>query len=340
VIVPKLKPSTVNGYGSILDKHLIPQFGDWQLQAIDAVRISAFEAKLLKDRISPKTARNVLVLLGRILERARRDGYLKISPMLDVEKTPLEKTKKGRALTADEVNKLLQVCDERLRLISMIALLSGLRRSELFALHWTDDAHQPRTFVDFDNDVIRVRKSLFWLHGKHQAKPQEGPAFVFTVPKTQKSVRDVPLSPMLKRKLKEYYMRASDKVGLVFQTANGTPLDPDNVCGRSNKKKLNAKPKPPKPLKRNEVRLPAPASTFSVAVKRANTGPVRFHDLRHSYGSHKLDQGANIYDVQRWMGHSSIQVTIDIYGHPVSDRGQEEAVKTDTFLFGPQSKAE
>lgn len=34
---------------------------------------------------------------------------------------------------------------------------------------------------------------------------------------------------------------------------------------------------------------------------------------------------------------SSIQVTIDIYGHPVSDRGQEEAVKTDAFLFGIQA---
>jgi hypothetical protein len=46
----------------------------------------------------------------------------------------------------------------------------------------------------------------------------------------------------------------------------------------------------------------------------------------------KIDQGANIYDVQRWMGHSSIQVTIDVYGHPVTDHGQDEAKKTDQFL--------
>jgi integrase len=63
-------------------------------------------------------------------------------------------------------------------------------------------------------------------------------------------------------------------------------------------------------------------------------GPVRFHDLRHTYGSMKIDQGENIYDVQRWMGHSSIQVTIDIYGHPLTDRGQEAAAKTDAVLFG------
>ena len=121
--------------------------------------------------------------------------------------------------------------------------------------------------------------------------------------------RDVPLSPALKLELQKFYLRATDKDGLIFQTANGTPMDPNNVA-------------------------PRPAATFTLAVELAAVGPVRFHDLRHSYGSHKLDQGASMYDVMRWMGHSSIDVTIGVYGHPMTDRGQEAAAKTDAFLFG------
>ena len=67
--------------------------------------------------------------------------------------------------------------------------------------------------------------------------------------------------------------------------------------------------------------------------RQADIGPVRFHDMRHTYGSMN-DQRENIYDVPRWMGHSSIQMKIDIYGHPITDRGQEAAAKTDAVLFG------
>jgi len=135
---------------------------------------------------------------------------------------------------------------------------------------------------------------------------------------------------MLKRELQEYYLRSTDKNGLIFQTGNGTPLDPNNVC--------RWKPAKKESRKKAIVRT-GPVSTFTAAVEQAAIGPVRFHDLRHTFGSVKLDQGTNIYDIQRWMGHSSIQVTIDIYGHPVTDRGQEEAVKSDTFLFGKKNIA-
>jgi integrase len=48
----------------------------------------------------------------------------------------------------------------------------------------------------------------------------------------------------------------------------------------------------------------------------------------------KLDQGENIYYVQRQMGHSSIQVTIAIYGHLLEERKPEAAAKTDELVFG------
>ena len=63
-------------------------------------------------------------------------------------------------------------------------------------------------------------------------------------------------------------------------------------------------------------------------------GKVRWHDLRHTLWSMKIEQGENIYYVQRQMGHSSIQVTIDIYGHQIETKHSDAAAKTDAMIFG------
>jgi len=85
-------------------------------------------------------------------------------------------------------------------------------------------------------------------------------------------------------------------------------------------------------LEPNVETITLPVAHFDKAVEQANIGPLRFHDLRHCYGSHKIDGGAHNVDVMRWMGHSSIDVTVDVYGHKVEDHGQEAAAKTDAYL--------
>lgn len=49
---------------------------------------------------------------------------------------------------------------------------------------------------------------------------------------------------------------------------------------------------------------------FEAARKRADLPPLRFHDLRHTFGSLAVDAGASLVQVQSWMGHSSIQTTM------------------------------
>jgi integrase len=80
----------------------------------------------------------------------------------------------------------------------------------------------------------------------------------------------------------------SSKTGLVFCTAKGTPLNPGNVVKRDFKDALEKAE-----AERAKNNLPA-------------VGKVRWHDLRHTFGSLKIDQGENIYYVMRQMGHSSV----------------------------------
>ena len=149
---------------------------------------------------------------------------------------------------------------------------------------------------------------MYWKFGKY-IRPAEGEElFTFVTPKSQTSRRDIDLSPELKKELRQRYL-CSKKKGLVFCSADGRPLDPNGFVKKE----------------------------FGNAVTAAELGKLRFHDLRHTFGSLKIEQGENIYYIQRQMGHSSIQVTIDIYGHLLESRKPEAAAKTDAMIF--QTKA-
>lgn len=59
------------------------------------------------------------------------------------------------------------------------------------------------------------------------------------------------------------------------------------------------------------------------ALKKANLPYVRIHDLRHSHASYLIEQGVNIYKISKRLGHASIQMTLDRYGHLIDTEGDE-----------------
>ena len=302
LIPEKVKPATMDSYGSNIARHLVPEFGPRQITMIDSDDITRFESQLLRSGQSPKSTRNIMNVLHRILDDAQRDRYLRVSPMTNLRLSPLDQ-KEGRALTQSEAQTLLAECATTLRLIVLIGLLAGLRRTELFALRWED--------IDFANDVIKIRRNLFWRHGKYQDRPEDEPVFTFTTPKSKTSTRDVDLSPALKNELRAFYMSSGSKEGLIFQTANGTPHDPGNVYER----------------------------WFKPAVERADIGRVTLHTLRHTFGSWKIAQGEDIVYVSRQMGHANVSITANVYAHLIDKRRPAAAAKTDAMLFGTAAAA-
>lgn len=314
LIPEKYKPSTYNGYRSIIEHHLLPAFKNYPMQAISAANINSFAARLLQrpainrqTPVSNKTVRNVLILLGKILSKAATENYLKVSPMMDMERPKADNEQKGRTLKPDEIQYVLKACDPDMHAMIATAIATGMRRGEQFGLDWEN--------VDWENSVIRVRRELYWKFGKYHERREGEPTYVFVTPKSKKSIRDIDMSPELRRELRELYMR-SNKQGLVFCTCKGTPLVPGNIAKRSFAKVLKD------------------AEEQRVKDGLAPIGKVRWHDLRHTFGSLKLDQGESVYYVMRQMGHSSIQVTIDIYGHQIEERNPQAAAKTDAAIFG------
>ncbi|NLF83764.1 MAG: site-specific integrase [Candidatus Gastranaerophilales bacterium] len=108
-----------------------------------------------------------------------------------------------------------------------------------------------------------------------------------TTPKSNKS-RIVEMSEGLVQALQEWKASCpANNYNLVFPNKEGNYLDPNNLNKRA----------------------------FKSLMKTAKIKSIRFHDLRHTYASLLIARNISVKYIQSQMGHSSIQMTMDIYGH-------------------------
>jgi integrase len=123
-------------------------------------------------------------------------------------------------------------------------------------------------------------------------------------PKSRRSRRAIDMPPTLEEALQR--LSTQKRSEFVFCNERGTPIDADNFRHRE----------------------------FPPALRRAGLRPVRFHDLRHTYTSLLIAQGAHPKYIQAQLGHASIQTTLDRYGHLMPSVHQAEARKLDQLVFG------
>ena len=139
-------------------------------------------------------------------------GYLEENPAAKVKLPPKPLQSPAMFLLSDQVQPLLAEIREPYRSMVCLAVLTGLRRGELFALRWGA--------VDLDKGVLEVRESVY--NGQ------------FSTPKTHSSVRRIPLSSPAVALLRNQKAQAArrDPNDLIFVSRTGTPLRPDNILKR------------------------------------------------------------------------------------------------------------
>lgn len=149
--------------------------------------------------------------------------------------------------------------------------------------------------VSFDACRLYVRRTL-----------QQGR---FYEPKSAASRRSVTVPSVVIKALKEYQLRQSveletNELEMVFPNTRGQPMEAKNLVHR----------------------------IFEPALKRASLPHVRWHDLRHGYASALISAGQNIKWVQKQLGHSSIKITMDVYGHLLPDAERDAVAKLEAAL--------
>ncbi|OBG91255.1 integrase [Mycobacterium sp. E136] len=260
---------------------------------LDRLRPSDVEALILAMRaktkgdpprraLSDSTIRNVYTVLRAGLDGAVRDGLLARNPVAAVKRPGVARTE-AKYSTAVDVTALLRAAEGlRYRPVLSLIAATGLRRGEAVALHWSD--------VDLDAAVLAVRGTLGRVGG----------ALVVSEPKTERSRRTVPLSPAMVTLLRAHRkQQAAERLhagdqwqdhGLVFATEAGAPVDPRNIL-----------------------------RTIELAADKAGMDRVGVHTLRHSAAVAWLEAGVHIKAVADLLGHSSIAITGDTYGHTSDD---------------------
>ena len=298
------KESTRELYANLSRKHLEPApFGAIRLDRLKPSHIDAVILEM-KTRTKPgktddaeparalsdSTIRQTYTILRAGLDGAVRDGLIARNPAALVSRPSIER-REAKHLEASEVAALLKAA-ETSRYYPALALIAatGIRRGEALALSWD------KSVVNLDEGWLKVRKSV----------GRVGKTLVFSEPKTERSRRTVPLPPAVVAMLRKHKVaQAAEKLragnqwrdsGLVFTNEFGAPTDPRNLL-----------------------------RVVEAAAKAAGVEGAGVHTLRHSVAVGWLESGVHIKAVADLLGHSSISITADVYGH-TSDEAARNAV--------------
>lgn len=285
-----LERSTVLHYQQHVNEHIRSHLGNLKLTAVTTPRVYSFADELKAGGRSPETVRRAVQSLGRIFRYAKGRGLVGQNPVADV-KLKRSKRDQGRVEipTRDELRAILNKAEGRWRPLIVVAMFTGLRASELRGLRWAD--------VDLSRKVLTVTQ-------RADAWKQIGP------PKSEAGTRDVPLSPLVVNTLKEWRLACpKGKLDLVFPSGAGEVEHHPNIVARGwNPLQIAAGVTVMKDKKDEQGRA------IRVAGPRYN-----FHALRHAAASMFIESGMTPKRVQTIMGHSSIVVTFDTYGHLFAD---------------------
>lgn len=297
-----LEPNTLRNYRVILRNHF-DDIGQVPLSKLKPELIQQHYARKLATR-APYTVHQIHEFFHVVLENAVKLEILPRNPTDHVDAPPA-KPKEFQPLSDAQVQTLIASLDDHpLGALYVLAVSTGMRAAELLGLCWKD--------IDWDRHLVRVEQTLQRVDGEFQLRRT----------KSRAGRRKLPLAAYAQTKLREhlalqeeYRSLMGDDWGnpwdLVFTTEAGYPIDAWKA--------------------RYEFRKVLAASHLPVKT--------RVHDLRHTFATLLIERGVHIMVVSQLLGHTSVEITLRVYGH-VTPRMQGTAVSEINALLPAPGVAE
>ena len=282
----RIASTTASLYEGILAGYLIPTFGEVPIGRIDHGAVQRYVNRLTAAGLAPGTVRNIYAVLRNALNRGVRLEWIRANPCTNID-LPRQRREEMLFLTADEVRLVAEQIDAHYRVLVYTAAYTGLRSGELLALRRQD--------ADLLRGVIHVRRALKDVNGHLE----------FGDVKTAQSRRTVSLPAFLKEMLREHLAQplpgGNGPEGLVFPSKTGKPLRHRLFYRRHFKVAVAGHIDK--------------AGEYHPGALPASKHGLRFHDLRHTCASLSIAAGAHPKLISTRLGHSSITITLDRYGH-------------------------
>lgn len=300
VLRHQVAPSTFSNYQAVTVKHIVPALGKKKISALMVTDVDRLLSSKIDSGLSTSTVRRIRAVLSQCLDQGIRWGVVSRN-VASHSRAPRETRKEGRTLSPEQAKQFLAYLKgHRNEALYAVMLSTGLRRGEALGLMWKD--------LDRDSGVLQIRRQL----------KREGGTLVTVDTKTSRSRRSVNLPPpMLKALLWHERRQETERTALgtswiktdfIFTSAVGTPIDPRNFYRE-----------------------------FTKICRDAGMGDWHPHELRHSAASLMLAQGVKLQVVSQVLGHASIRMTADVYGHILDPDRQEAADAMGTLLWDEDS---
>lgn len=306
-----IRNNTRSYYKQIFRKHIEPTLGKKKLRDITQLDIKSLLKNLDKKGYQYETKNKVRIMLIDMFDKAMIDDYVQKNPCKGIKVLRDEK-KDMRVFTREEQTEFFECCKGTFYdNLFVVAISTGLRQGEICALTWDD--------IDLKKKEISVTKTLLYQKLEGDSKKE----FHINPPKTKSSKRKVPINKQCELALKKQYMQRNIIMSkksakplegfenLLFTTKYGTPLcdqiiidaikrivDEINICKDE--------------LEQFEVFTP--------------------HCFRHSFATRCFEAQIPPKTVQKYLGHASLQMTMDLYTSVLESQKHEDMKKLEGVL--------
>lgn len=280
------KATTYDTYLRLVERYIVPILGNYKIRDINQKTLDNFSREIVKrsenGRMSEKYRRYICSIVCQIVEYESGVHHLDTRqpglPDFRVQKKETELPAEPDLALLESY--LLHHLSDDTCLGILLAKCTGIRIGELCALQWKD--------IDLEKGIIVIRQNLQRVRNHEDHKEEEEAEKTKTrvclqEPKTMNSSRMIPLADGLVEILKKY-QREPEKYLISGQ-------------------------------KRDWAEVRTVQYRFNSILKKCGIAPFRFHLLRHAFASRCVGQGCDIKTLSEVLGHSSVQITMNIYVH-------------------------
>lgn len=293
---------TLHRYTEIVQLHLVPNLGDIELQQLTTDDIRTYYAEALKTGnrqskggLCKQTLLHHHRLLRKILDQAVEDDIIAYNPATKRIAPRVDANNEMIIITPSETETLLAVAGtcKYLNCIKF-ALQTGMRRSEILAAKWSD--------LNWECPRISVSRSLEQVDGyigEKTTKTKSGRRAIHLMTKTVDLLKQIKAEQAQTRL---FMGDAYTNHDYIFCEPNGDCMHPDALT-----------------------------HSFIHYRDKAKLG-LTFHDLRHCHASYLLAAGVHPKVVSERLGHSSVQITLDLYSHLLPSIQADGVAKLENML--------